>query len=277
MNTETLTVYKANKLIEASYQAITLSEQLMLLACISKCDPDTLTADTAVTLTVSAFADLADIEATDAYDDMKGAAERLFGRYLVIDSPDPDNPRLSRTRTRWVHSIDYYDGEGTVCLYFSPKVLPYLTQLQGQFTKYKLQHVAQFRSKYGIRLYELLVQWQGRGNREIEIDWLREHWELTTKYKALKDLKARVIDPAVRDINEYSNLWVKYGQRKAGRRVIALQFQFGIKEQEPTDSASTQPHKLTRVYIEKHARPGETWEQAKARLRSTRRKPPPTK
>ena len=261
MEKEKLTVYKHNDLIEASYATISLSEQLMLLACIGSTDPRELTAETPVELTVSAFADLADIEATDAYDDLKNAAERLFNRYLVIDNPDPEDPALTRTKTRWVHTINYYDGQGRIKLYFSPKVLPYLAQLSGNFTQYKLKHVAQFRSSYGIRLYELLIQWQSKGSREIEIDWLREKWGLKNKYKRLKDLKRRVIEPALNDINTYSNLWVKMGQRKRGRRVHALQFTFGLKQPEKKKP------KLTREYIEEHARPGESWEDAKARLK----------
>lgn len=271
MSSKKLTVYKHNDLIEASYSAITLTEQLMLLACIGKVDPRELTADTPVELTVSAFADLADIEATDAYDDLKRAAERLFDRYLTIDNPDPNDPALKRTRTRWIHSIDYYEGEGRVRLYFSPKVLPYLAELSGRFTKYKLQHVARFRSSYGVRLYELLMQWQGKGSREIELDWLREKWGLTDKYKAIKDLKRWVIEPAIRDINTYSNLWVKMGQRKRGRRVVALQFSFGLKEQKGRKNGTKKGQDL-RALAEQIARPGENWESALKRAASLRKK-----
>ena len=266
-----LTVYKANDLIEASYSAISLQEQLMLLACIGSVDPRELTAETRVELTVSDFAGLLDLSARGAYDDLQRAAERLFGRYLVIDQPDPKNPRLVRTRTRWVHAIDYYPGDGKVVLFFAPKVIPYLSQLKERFTKYKLQHVAQFRSTYGVRLYELLMQWQGKGSREIELDWLREKWGLEDKYKALKDLKRRVIEPAMRDINTYSNLWVKMEQRKRGRRVVALQFSFGLKEQKGRKNGRKKEQDL-RALAEQIARPGESWESAMARAASLRKK-----
>lgn len=255
-----LTVYKHNDLIEARYAAMSLHEQLLILACISSVNPLEMTAETPVELSVSAFADLADIQAAGAYTELQSAVERLFERKLTIMNPDPGDPALKRTVTRWVSSINYYDGQGRIRLYFAPKILPYLANLAGSFTKYKLQHVTQFKSKYGVRLYELLMQWQGRGSREIEIDWLRECWELTEKYPRLEALKRKVINPAINDINTYSNLWVKYGQRKRGRRVVALQFQFGMKHPEP------KPSKLSKQYIEKHALPGESWEEAKTRL-----------
>ncbi|HID29537.1 MAG TPA: RepB family plasmid replication initiator protein [Desulfobacterales bacterium] len=282
MNTSNITVYKANKLIEASYSAITLQEQLLLLACIASSDPRTLTADTQVYLTASAFADLADLNARGAYDDLQRAATRLFHRYVTIDNPDPEDPALAKTLTRWVSAIDYFPGQGRVRVYFSPRIIPYLAQLSEQFTKYKLRHVAKFRSLYGVRLYELLIQWQSTGEREIQIDWLRKTFGLQDKYPRIDDLKRRVINPAIKDVNEHSNLWVKCGQRKMGRRIVAFQFQFGLKESKEAQNAKVgidgeKPRKLTRNEIARLARPGESWEQAEARLRTTRTKPPPTK
>jgi hypothetical protein len=63
---------------------------------------------------------------------------------------------------------------------------------------------------------------------------------------------------------------VTYSQRKKGRVVEALTFRFGPKAMpvaaKPAAETATKP-KLTRAYVERHARPGETWDQALARLR----------
>ena len=255
-----LKIHKQNDLIQARYGAMTLHEQLLLLAVIGKVDPRQLTAETAVELSVASFADVADISEMHAYDDLQRAVKRLYDRSVTIDNPDPDEPALKRTETRWVSSINYFPGQGRIKLYFAPKILPYLANLRNNYTAYFLRHVSKFRSKYSVRLYELLVQWQSRGEREVEIEWLREHWQLQDKYSAIKDLKKWVIEPALRDINEFSNLWVKIGQRKRGRRVHSLQFRFGLKQQEKK--------KLDRGYIEKHAKPGETWDNAYKRLKN---------
>jgi plasmid replication initiation protein len=138
--------------------------------------------------------------------------------------------------------------------------LPYLNQLSSHFFEYRLQAVAGMTSSYGVRLYEFFMQWQGSGERELTIDWLRQQWELTNKYPSIKDFKKYVIEPAVADVNGHSDLWVKWGQRKTGRRVTHLQFQFGPKR----DKMAV---KITNDQIAAQARPGETWDQAKARLR----------
>ncbi|MBS3953189.1 MAG: replication initiation protein, partial [Methylomicrobium sp.] len=138
----------------------------------------------------------------------------------------------------------------------------YLSQLSQKFTAYKLKYVAQFKSSYSIRLYEILVQWASVGLREVEVDWLREIFQVQDKYKTIKDFKKYIIDPSVADINDHSNLWVKYGQRKSGRIITHFQFQFGLK-----DKPKMLDHKrLTEEEINRQARPGETKAAVVARL-----------
>jgi len=261
--TTSLKVHKHNDLIQARYETMTMAEQLLLLAVIGQSDPRTLTAETPVEITVSDFCDLLDINKGrhDSYDEMKKAVSRLYDRSVIIKKPDPNNPALTEMATRWVHAVYYFDGEGRIQLFFSPYILPYLANLKSNYTSFFIRHVAQFKSSYGIRLYELLIQWQSKGSREFEIDWLRKLWGLETKYKSIKDLKKRVIEPAMKDINQHSNLWVKFGQRKQGRKVVAFQFQFGLKKPEQA------PKKLTQKQAEALSRPGESYEQLHKRLK----------
>ena len=271
------TVTQANKLIEACYH-LSLAEKRVLLALLAQVNshPDAAVIDgnTALTVTAGGIADMVGIPTKQAYELLADAVERLAERWVVIDNPDPEKPHITHTRTRWVTAIDYEPGRGQLQTYLAPKVIPYLTQLSGEFTRYRLQYVASMTSVYAIRLYELLVQWQGAGEREVTVDWLKEHFDLGDKYPRLYDLKKRVLDPAVGEVNEHSNLWVRYGQRKSGRVVIALQFQFGVKasavEREVKEVSGSKPgtrRRLTRKEIERQARPGESWQQAEARVR----------
>ena len=79
-------------------------------------------------------------------------------------------------------------------------------------------------SVYAIRLYELLVQWRELGEREVQIGWLKEQFQVPNNYSRMYDFKRNVIDIAVDQINTYSDLTVSYTQRKVGRQVVALQF-----------------------------------------------------
>ncbi len=42
-------------------------------------------------------------------------------------------------------------------LIFAPAIVPLITRLEEQFTKYELQQVSSLSSAYAIRLYELLI------------------------------------------------------------------------------------------------------------------------
>jgi plasmid replication initiation protein len=255
-------IVKSNALIQAAY-SLTLSEQKIILSAITQVRRDeSVTDEKLYTVTANALSDMSGFKANHEYESLKEATEKLWNRTLtVLDKPNGGGTAAGNKRKmRWVQETVYLDDQGAVQLRFSKPILPYLTALSSEFSKYKLQHVANMTSRYGIRLYELLIQWRSTGERELELDWLRAAWELETKYKAIKDFKKYVIEPALADVNGHSDLWVKWGQRKTGRRVTHLQFQFGPKE------GKKAVKRLTRDQIEAAAKPGETYEQVKDRL-----------
>ncbi|GAW87719.1 conserved hypothetical protein [Bathymodiolus platifrons methanotrophic gill symbiont] len=284
-NKNHLTVVKSNKVIEASY-LLSLSEQRVLLACIAQIDSmSELTEQYQFEVSASEIVDLVGLDNfSNAYRDLKKAAEKLYDRSVTIDDPDPENPKIAQRKTRWISSIDYIPGEGKLVLSFASGIIPYISKLSKEFTKYKLKHVARFESIYSIRLYELLVQWSSTGEREIEVEWLKNQFQVSNKYSRLGDLKRRVIEPAIAEINEHSNLWVKYGQRKSGRTVTHFQFQFGVKDQpkqrkkltdeeinslaKPGETKAAVVARLTGTLMSDFAKPGESWGDAKERKKS---------
>ena len=275
MNHKNLTVCKANKVIEAGYK-LSLNEQRVILACIGQVNSlEELFKTDRFELTAKDFAKLYEINEDKAYQTLKEIAEQLFERYVIIDNPDPDEPTLKYTKTRWVSSIDYIPEKGKIAVYFAVRMLPYLGKLRGEFTKYKLEHIGKMTSIYAIRLYELLVQWQKTGNREVEIDWLKKQFQLDEGYDRMDNFKARVLDPAVEDINTHSNLQVSWTQRKTGRRVTHLTFTFAEKQPAIPKTAPKPKEKMimgvSESVIKKQAKVGESWEQAAARIKAVQR------
>ncbi len=61
-------------------------------------------------------------------------------------------------------------------------------------------------------------------------DWLKKQFEIQDLYSDMSDFKKRVIDPAVKDINKNSNFNVSWTQRKAGRSISHLIFEFSEKK-----------------------------------------------
>lgn len=275
-------VYKANALVEASYR-LSLYEQRIILACIAQVRRDEpLTDQQLYTVSAQQIADMAKISVDRAYQHLKTASERLFDRRVTLHEAPNGNGHAKVRLTRWVQEVVYQETLGTVALRFSQPMVPYLSQLTEQFTRYALADVAKMTSAHAVRLYELLAQWRGSGKREVEIEWLREVFQLGEKYPAIKDFKRWVIQPAIEQINEYSPLWVKWEQRKSGRKITHLAFSFGEKAQESSHKpqkgksrgATRKEHKngsgalygIPMALIEKKAQPGESYEDTALRL-----------
>lgn len=270
-----LTVCKSNKIVEAGYK-LSLNEQRLILTCISKVNSTKpLLATERFEVTAKEFSELFSITDDRAYQALKALSEQLFERYVVINNPDPEMPALKYTKTRWISSIDYFPEIGKVVVYFAPRMLPYLSELTGQFTRYELKHIGNMSSIYGIRLYELMMQWKTSGTREIEITWLKKQFQIEDKYKSVNDLKKYVIDPAAKDINTHSNYQVNWTQRKTGRNVTHLTFIFTEKQplttenpKRPTQTKEKMINGVKESEIKKSAKVGESWEDAAARIKA---------
>lgn len=263
-------IYKSNALVEAQYR-LSVAEQRIILACIKHVRRDEkITDDELYSVSATQIAELSGTSTKQAYRELEKAALRLKQRDVrLLEEPNGQGKKRKVMVTGWVQTIIYVEDEGRVELRFTKDMLPYLSELSTQFTRYSLADVAQMTSGHAIRLYELLCQWRNLGRREVSIEWLRQAFQLNDKYPAIKDFKRWVIAPAVEQINEHSPLWVKYEQRKTGRRVSHLAFIFG--EKKPTKLVQSKDNKPKRKQISKSkaaemARPGEQWPELYKRL-----------
>jgi len=266
-------VYKSNALVEAAYR-LSVQEQRIILACISQTRRDEQVTDEVLySVTAAELAELSGTALEAAYSELKAAALRLKRREVrLTQEPNGKGKKPSIMITGWVQTIIYREGEGRVELRFTKDMLPYLTGLQREFTRYALSDVAKMTSAHGIRLYELLAQWP-EGHRVIEVDELRRWLQLEDRYPSIKDFKRWVLDPAVEQINEHSPLALTWSQRKTGRKVTHLVFDYAPKKPAKAPrkapggaQAKRKGGKLTDEEIARQARPGESWEAARARL-----------
>nr|CRY97648.1 hypothetical protein [uncultured prokaryote] len=263
-------VYKSNALVEAAYR-LSVQEQRIVLACISQVKRnEPVTDDVMYSVTAEEISTMAGVPIESSYSQLKEAALRLKRREVRLTQEPNGKGKIPGVMiTGWVQTIIYREGEGRVELRFTKDMLPYLTELTKQFTKYALADVAKMDSTHAIRLYELLMQWDSIGQREIEIGQLREWFQLEDRYPSIKDFKKWVLDPAVTQINEHSPLQVEWTQRKTGRTVTHLAFTFGPKKPAKmikATPAKRKKGKLSDAEIRKQARPGESWEAARTRL-----------
>lgn len=216
------TVTQSNHLIEASYR-LTLNEQRLLLACIAQLDPRKPMPRKRLTVYAHEFAETYQLSENKAYEQLKEATDRFYERDLKI------HDGKAKERYRWLDFVKYHDGEGYVSISFTQWVAPYLTLLNREFTSYQLRAIASLRSTYAIRLFQLLAQYRLRGQREITVQILRERLDLGDKYERFSNLKARVIQPAINELNSKSTMVVGWRPKRRARGVTAIVFTFAEK------------------------------------------------
>lgn len=220
-------VSKSNALVRSSYR-MTAFEQRIMLSSISQIRQDEAVTDEVLyKVTAEDLVQLCDSESGNIYENMKDAALRLKRREVWINEyPNGDGKRPNILITGWVQSVRYLENEGSIELRFSKDILPYVNQLSKEFTRYALSDIAKMQSGHAIRLYEMVMQWKNSKNKsfEIEINEFRRLLQIEGQYPAIKDLKKRVIDISIDQINEFTPFLVSYDQRKTGRRISHLIF-----------------------------------------------------
>ncbi|RUQ92924.1 replication initiation protein [Legionella septentrionalis] len=217
-------INKSNMLVDASYQ-LSLWEQRLILAALSQIKPQTKVSKE-VTISASNYAELMQISMKNAHRELYQAAEKLYERSVVIRHEDHTE------EFRWIQKkAIYHKGEAKVSFTWSDDVLIYISELSGRFTSYRLADVAQLRTSYAIRIYELLMRFNKTKVRWIDLTDFRSLLKLEDKYPLFRDLNKWVIKPSIKEINTHSNLQVYFSTRKEGRNVSKLYFDFEEKKQ----------------------------------------------
>ncbi|MCQ4699108.1 replication initiation protein [Paeniclostridium sordellii] len=90
-----------------------------------------------------------------------------------------------------------------------------------------LEILTKFKSFYAQRLYELLRLWSRTDTpiiKSFKIEQLRFVLGVENKYPAYKNFKQRVLNQAVKEINQVGNMKVDIEEVKSGRRVDEIKF-----------------------------------------------------
>lgn len=226
-------VWQSNRLVEAA-QTLTLVEKRLVIAAAALHDPrKPLPPKGTVTLHVDDFRDVFGLDHNGAYEELRNAAARLYNRSIRRIYNSKGKP--VEEHVRWVWMARYAKGQGTVTLGFSPVVAPYLTMLHTEFTRYKLKQIGSIGSFYGLRLYELCAQFRKAGERTISLQRLRDMFDLGDKYQRMETLRRRVLDPAVAEVNKYTDLRVTITPERKGRKIVGFHFDITQDDQIPLD------------------------------------------
>lgn len=240
-------VVKTNWLNQA-LQSLTMIElRIIQLAIVDARESGLgLSADKPLTIHSKRYAEVFDVQAKNAYANIKQAENTLFKRQFTFIDKDG-----KPVKSRWVQDVKYLDAKGAIELCFTRHVVAGIARIDGAvdfFTKYLLSNTIKFNSIYSVRMYELLTQWRNADMHKMpmfDLQIMRGQLGIeTNQYKALKDFKKRVLDVAVNEINLYSDLNVSYTQQKSGRKIVGFYFNIQVKENTQTQTQKTKERKI---------------------------------
>ena len=213
-------IYKANDMIQKGRHELSLQEQRCVLYAISKIKPED-TVFQEYTFELSDFYKLCGLQG-DSYTEMKAILTGLKQKTWWVETA----PNVEST-VSWFNKVRTNKKSGTVTVRFDDDMMPYLLDLTKEnryFTHYQLKYILPMKSQYAIRLYELLKSYQ-RNNIEwfFDIDPLKKQLNCD-QYSNFKDFRRRVIEPAVAEINEFTDIKIAWDIEKEGRKVSKVVF-----------------------------------------------------
>ena len=223
------TVVKANDLIQKSRFSLSLQQQKIVLYLISQIQPKD--EDFKVyEFSIQDFCKVCGIDYANGknYRALKQAVNDIAEKMIWITLPDQ-----SEFNIRWIDKARIMPKSGKIQIKLDEDMKPFLLQLKSNFTRYELIWTLSFKSKYSIRLYEYIKSIHYRELetyvKEIPIDQLKKSMD-AEGYKTFCDFHARVLKPAVQEINLYSDKNLSYELIKQGRTVVAVRFTISTKD-----------------------------------------------
>lgn len=208
-------VTQANELVSARY-ILPVAEQRLVLTMISRIQPEDEDFKP-YHVSIGELAEFLGISKGSVYSECKKITKSLLSRVLEINA----SGRL--LQTHWVSSADYVDGSGKVVLSIDPLLKPYLLQLKGNFTSFKLDMVLSFKSQYTMRIYSLLKQNQNLKTRQYDIQEFREILGLREdQHKEYKHVKFNILRPVKNELDLKSDLTFVVDEIKSGRQVVGI-------------------------------------------------------
>ena len=215
-------IVKSNQVIEASYTLTTIEQRLILSAIAQVPKGEEISDDVLYPLTTKNLVKLGGDEKA-SHKEFKDAVNRLYERSIILRDGDESDS------FRWIQE-KVFKGSTIAFIRFSKPILPFLSNLKAEFTKYLESDIVGMSSPYSIRFYELIMQYRSIGHREISLEDLRWMFQLQNKYPVWADLKKRVIEQATKEINEHSPYNLTIEPKRTGRKITSIVLKFQDKK-----------------------------------------------
>lgn len=217
-------VVKSNDLIRTSRHSFNLQQQKALLYIISQMKPG-FKEFSYQEFEINEFCDICGIERNNGknFKDLKDGLQGLRDKSMWVKL---ENGKT--ILTAWLLKVEIDDNCGTVGVMLDKELEPFLLELQKNFTTYNLIWTLRMKSKYSIRLYELLKSYENLHEDIIfTVEQLKER--IGAEYDKWYDLKRKCIEVAIKEINAQTDISVIYSIEKRGKAVNKVIFKIQTK------------------------------------------------
>lgn len=210
-------VTKSNTLVTANYD-LSLQEQKLILTLASMVQPNDEEFKE-YEFKIKEFMELLGVDTKTKYTEIPKITKELMKKVFEIREGQ-DIVQLS-----WLSSARYKTGNGVVVLKFDSSLKPYMLQLKELYTSYKLENILSLRSKYSLRLFEVLKSNQFKKVWIVELDELKKILGVTEKsYSVYQNIKNRIVIQAQKELKEKTDIEFDFEEIKTGRKVTSLKF-----------------------------------------------------
>lgn len=156
-------------------------------------------------------------------------------RTLMFDlSVDDENGEIMVA----FESIKWSKSSGNIEFIFTDSIMRYLSDFEGNFTRYTLEDISKLENKYSVFLYKVFImqfnQYKKYGSEKLlnpsfSIGELRKLLNIKdNEYLRINNFTKRVISDPLEDINKNTMIKVSASKEKSGRNIIG--FKFSIEE-----------------------------------------------
>ncbi len=125
----------------------------------------------------------------------------------------------------WIKEAEINTKSGKVKVTLDKKLVPYLVNLKNHFFTYELENISKFTSTYSIKLYELFKSWLWAGSEKtFELKYLYDLLGMSKTNKVFSKFESRVLKPSIEEINEKTDLFIKYAVNRIKGTATSIEF-----------------------------------------------------
>lgn len=127
----------------------------------------------------------------------------------------------------WVTKSVYHTGEGWLELTINHEISHHFFDLK-KYTKYLIEQACELSSMYSWRLLELLTSMESQRNRgksKVSLEDFRYSMQIPKSY-TWTNIKQRVIEPAIEDLEEKDYWEIEWNAEKKGRSFDSITFEW---------------------------------------------------